>query len=79
MLGTLQSIEIGVGHDAKQPQPQVRALGEGFEVGVRPKHRFLHEILRVYGVGSYSTSAGVELVEKGQSVVDEPYGQVRFA
>jgi hypothetical protein len=72
-------IKVGVGHDAKQPRPNVRSLGKGVEAGVSLKHRFLHEIFGVHGVASQSAGAVVELVQIWEGVVDEPRGQLWVA
>ena len=72
-------INVGVGHDAKQPRPKVRSLGKGVEAGVSLEQRFLHEIFGVHAVAGQSAGAVVELVQIWERIVDEPRGQLWIA
>ena len=72
-------INVGVGHDAKQPRPKVGSLAEGVEADVSPQHRFLHEIFSVHGIAGQSAGAFVELIEIRERLVDEPRGQLWVA
>jgi hypothetical protein len=79
MLRPVQTSDVGVGHDAKQPRPKISSLGEGVEVGVGPEHRFLQEIFCIHGIGRHSARTGMESIQIRERVVDEPHGQLQIA
>ena len=79
VLRAAQTVEVGGGHDAKQPRPKVGVLGDGVEPGVSPQYCFLHEIFGVHGVAGQPAGAVVELIQIRERVVDEQRSQLRVA
>jgi len=72
-------INVGVGHDAKQPRPKVRSLGKRVEAGVSLEHRFLHEIFGIHAVARQSAGAVAELAQMRERVIDKPRGPLWVA
>ena len=66
---------MGVGHDPKQPSPQIRARLERLETGERLQQRLLQQLLGIGAVARQAERAAAQHIQMLAHIVVESVGE----